>query len=264
MKIHIILRTHDGQNVHNDWRIRYCNLPKCELIMGCYRSLLKSIEYAVKNRDWSIKLTVLDDHSSQRLINFISQETTLNNYELVQLDEHGYNYSALKQFELCRDSDYDLVYSVEDDYLHCETAILEMIDSYTIFKNRIPNSTIVIYPFDTPEEYNPPTEKDFIVHGSHRHWRTGKYTTNVMMSTPEVFNQHWSLFEVLAKEYNGDYLTPLKEGQIRYTEENTIWNIWKQNHAIRFNPIPSLALHMQFDQQIDPFISWQDWWNKYA
>jgi len=33
---------------------------------------------------------------------------------------------------------------------------------------------------------------------------------------------------------------------------------------MRFNPIPSLALHMQFDAQWDPFIEWKQWWKDYA
>jgi hypothetical protein len=122
----------------------------------------------------------------------------------------------------------------------------------------------VIYPFDAPEEYNPPEEKDFIVHGSHRHWRTGRYTTNVMLTVPKLFRHHWPLFEMLAKNYDGNYLRKMKENEIRYTEENTIWNIWRYGQATRFSPIPSLALHMQFDKQIDPFIDWHAWWEKYA
>ena len=46
-------------------------------------------------------------------------------------------------------------------------------------------------------------------------------------------------------------------------EGNTIGEIWK-NDVIRVNPIPSLALHIQFEKQRDPFINHMQWWNKYS
>ena len=177
------------------------------------------------------------------------------------LAEQGYNYSAHQQWLLCKNSNSNLVYSVEDDYLHTPTAIQEMIDSYQLFSDRLKRTDIVLYPFDEPSEYNPPNRTDFIVHGSNRHWRTGVFTTNVLFTIPEIFKANWELFEVLALKYNGDYLNPRTE---HYEESNTIWKIWQNNRAIRFNPIPSLALHLQFEQQIDPFIDWKKWWDEYT
>jgi hypothetical protein len=258
MKLHIILRTHDQSNVHKDWRVRYCNMTKIELIKGCYKSLVNSIRQTTGH---DIVLTILDDHSSKDFIDFIYSSSEGINYELIELKEPGYNYSAHQQWLMCRDSEADLVYSVEDDFLHCPSAIQEMLDSYILFEQRLKRSNIVIYPFDEPSEYNPPSRTDFIVHGSARHWRTGIFTTNVMMTTPQLFKDNWELFEVLALKYNGNYLEPRTE---HYEESNTIWKIWQSGKAIRFNPIPSLALHMGFDQQKDPFINWQQWWSEYT
>ena len=139
-----------------------------------------------------------------------------------------------------------------------------MIDTQLMFEDKMKGNKIVLYPFDTPEEYDPPKDTAFIVHGSGRHWRSGIYSTNVMFTRPKIFLDHWHLFEVLALNYNGDYLKKMEKDEIRYEEGNTIWNIWRAGHAIRFNPIPSLALHMQFDRQLDPFIDWQKWWEDYA
>jgi hypothetical protein len=84
---------------------------------------------------------------------------------------------------------------------------------------------------------------------------------DVLMTRPKLINDHWELFETLALKYNGDYTKPRTE---HYEESNTIWNIWNRGDAISFNPIPSLALHLQFDKQIEPFINWRDWWELYA
>ena len=257
--VEIFLRTCDRTNVHVDWRTRYCNLPKNEIVLGCTQSLIN----AIKQSKYQVKLVVMDDHSSEYTVNELQNklQTSGVDYEFIQLEEQGYNYSAHQQWLRCRDSQADLVYSVEDDYLHAPTAIEEMVASYELFSDRLKRTDIVLYPFDEPSEYNPPNRNDFIVHGSHRHWRTGIFTTNVIMTTPKLFKDNWDLFEVLALKYNGDYLNPRTE---HYEESNTIWKIWQNNQAVSFNPIPSLALHLQFEQQLDPFIDWKKWWDTYT
>lgn len=253
----IILRTCDVEN--NDWRVRYHGIEKPELIVGCLRSLVNSIKRVSETK---IRLIVLDDHSSSDTLDRIHKITSeVENSKAVSLESKGYNNSAYRQWVLCRDSDADLVYSVEDDYLHCPSAIQEMLDSYQKFRERLKRNDLVLFPFDEPTEYDPPNRTDFIVHGSARHWRTGVFTTNVMMTRPQIFRDNWPLFETLALKYNADYLNPKVES---YEESNTIWQIWQSNRAMRFNPIPSLALHMQFEKQRDPFIDWQQWWNDYA
>lgn len=256
--LHIVLRTCDKAQVHNDWRVRYHNIEKSKLVIGCAQSLVNSI---CNTSNINIKLTILDDHSSIETVDKLKDIGSKVNAEFIALEDTGYNNSAYQQWVICRDSDSDLIYSVEDDYLHCPTAIQEMVDSFVLFKDRLKRDDIVLYPFDEPSEYNPPARTDFIVHGSARHWRTGIFTTNVMMTTPKMLRDNWELFEVLALKYNGDYLNPRTE---HYEESNTIWTIWQSGKAIRFNPIPSLALHMQFEQQRDPFINWQEWWSEYT
>ena len=198
--VEIFLRTCDRTNVHVDWRTRYCNLPKNEIVLGCTQSLIN----AIKQSKYQVKLVVMDDHSSEYTVNELQNklQTSGVEYEFIQLEEQGYNYSAHQQWLRCRDSQADLVYSVEDDYLHAPTAIEEMVASYELFSDRLKRTDIVIYPFDEPSEYNPPNRNDFIVHGSHRHWRTGIFTTNVIMTTPKLFKANWYLFEVLALKYN--------------------------------------------------------------
>jgi len=255
----VILRTCDVANVHVDWRVRYHGIEKSELIIGCLTSLMNSIN---NTKGIDISLTVLDDHSSENTLQKIEEIIgRVEKSRLIKLEKTGYNNSAHQQWILCRDSSADLVYSVEDDYLHYPTAIQEMVDGFYLFCDRLNQKNIVIYPFDEPTEYNPPARPDYIVHGTARHWRTGIYTTNVMMTRPQLFRDNWDLFEVLALKYNGDYLNPRTE---HYEESNTIWKIWQNNQAIRFNPIPSLALHMQFEPQRDPFIDWQQWWRDYT
>src|SRR6056300_124010 len=144
MQIDVFVRTHDGQNVHNDWRTRYSKMSKLELIKGCFNSLLKAVEYV---KDHNVRLTVLDDHSSPEFIEWLKEKQKQRYFHIRHNEEKGYQYSAHQQFLACRDSDADLVYCVEDDYLHVETAIQEMIDSHNLFREKSGNN-IVLYPFD--------------------------------------------------------------------------------------------------------------------
>jgi len=261
MKLHIVLRTHDGKNIHGD-KPRYINIPKKDLIIGCVSSLVNSSNLV---KEHQIHLTILDDHSSNELLNVLKNifKYFKHSWEIISLKERGFNHSGYMQFKVCRDSDADLVYSVEDDYLHCPESISEMLRTYEYLKSYYKlEKDICIYPFDNKEDY----EYGYVVPGRLfrtpiRHWKEGIWTTFTMMTTPNIFREYWDIFERLALKYK-----PFASGEDPNNlvdEGNTISNIWK-NNVIRVNPIPSLALHIQFEEQRDPHINHVDWWNKYS
>jgi len=261
MKFHIVIRTHDGQNIHGN-KPRYIDTPKKDLIIGCLSSIINSANL-VKNN--SIHFTIFDDHSSLNTIEKINYifKNSRHSWELIRLKEKGFNHSGYMQFLTCRNSDADLVYSVEDDYLHCTEAISEMLFSYQYLKSYYHlQKELCLFPFDNPEDY----EYGYVFPGRlfrtpFRHWKEGINTTFTMMTTPKVFRDYWEIFEKLALQYtpwNG--IDPIEE---LVHEGNTISDIW-EHHVIRVNPIPSLALHVQFEKQRDPHINHLDWWNKYS
>lgn len=257
MKVEIIIRTHNRDNIHTD-RTRYCNIDKTNLIIGCLSSVINSTNAVY---DHEISYTILDDHSTPELFDSLRHIFSKSRWPmtLTHLDQSGYNHSGFKQFEACRDSRADLAYCLEDDYLHQPSSIQEMLDSYQLFKEKTGNE-IVLYPFDMPDDYVPPwMESCFLVHGTQRHWRTGTWTTFTMMARPQLFKNYWPIFEKLALKYS----PTAKEGEEHVHEGNTLVPLWK-NHVLRFSPIPSLALHMQFDTQLDPYINWQQWWSDYS
>lgn len=261
MKIHIVLRTHDGKNIHGD-RPRYIDIPKKDLILGCVSSLINSSNLV---KDHQIYFTILDDHSTSEFLNSLKNIFKFSNHfwEIISLSEKGFNHSGYIQFKTCRDSNADLVYSVEDDYLHCSSAILEMIESYEYLRSFYHlKKELCIYPFDNKEDYEYGyTIPARVFRTPQRHWKEGIWTTFTMMTTPKVFRDHWNTFEKLALKYKP--FAPGEDPNTLVDEGNTISNIWK-NNVIRVNPIPSLALHIQFEKQRDPHINHLDWWNKYS
>jgi len=264
MKIEVILRIHDGQNIHGNLP-RYINLSKKELVMGCVTSLINSLNLIF---DHDILITILDDHSSDELVQNINHLLSHFNHpwNLIHLEKKGFNYSSLKQFEYCRKSIADLVYSVEDDYLHCPSSIKEMIDAYIFLKKHYNFNEVCIFPYDTPQEYDfNPREKYLITRGKYRHWKSSTWTTQTFMTSPKIFKKHWNHFEKLAKEFK--VIPRRHKGKILDSdivwEDTTIGNIWKKEVPV-FHPIPSLALHVQFEKEKDPYINHLEWWEKYT
>ena len=262
MKLDIIIRIHDGQNIHGKGKPRYINIPKKDLIVGCLSSLINSANFA---ESAEINFIILNDRCTEDCIKKIHNifSYSKHSYQLIDLKIPGFNHSAFKQFEYCKNSSADLAYSVEDDYLHCTEAIQEMLFSFNFIKSQYNlKKELCIFPFDNPEDYVP----DQIYPGRvfrtpRRHWREGIWTTFTMMTTPKIFQDNWDIFERLALKYK-----PFAMGEDPETlvdEGNTIGKIW-ENDVTRINPIPSLALHIQFEDQRDPFINHLQWWNKYT
>jgi hypothetical protein len=258
MNLEIIVRTHDQSNVHT-FSERYCGADKKTLILKCLTSLINSTN---RVQGHGIRFKILDDHSSEGFIEELHKlfGHSIWEYELYRMKEKGFNYSAVKQFEYCKDSEADLIYSVEDDYLHSPDAIQDMIDNFTLFTEKS-GLDVCIFPFDMPDNYVPPwMEYCMVVHGTKEHWRTTAWTTNTFMTKPKVLIENWPVFYKLASEYNPDYSDP----NVKHVDEgNTICDIWRKK-VLTFSPIKSLALHMQFEQQKDPYIDWQYWWENYT
>jgi hypothetical protein len=264
MNLHIVLRIHDGKNIHGN-KPRYINISKKELIVGCVSSLINS---ANKELTHKIHLSILDDHSTKELVQQLKiiLKKFNHSWEIIHLDQRGFNYSALKQFEYCKNSSADLIYSVEDDYLHCPSAIVEMIDAYIDIKRKYKLDEVCIFPYDTPQEYDfNLNEKFLITRGKKRHWKSSTWTTQTFLTSPKVLNNYWYYFETLAKEFKvvPKHLKNTLDWNNIIWEDTTIGNIWK-NHVLVFHPIPSLSLHVQFEKEKDPYIDHLLWWNKYT
>lgn len=254
MDIDIILRTHDKSEVHPRSAPRYCGADKNALIKKCVSSLVLSCNEVNHN----IKITCLNDHSTEKNLENLNYIFSKSKHETIikNLERTGQNESSLAQFTECKNSSADLVYSVEDDYLHTLSAIEEMIGAYTQFKEYF-GTEVAIHPFDDPDNYKHRfMESSQILLGKNRHWRTNTYTTFTFLCNPSVIKNNWNLFYRLAKLY----MTPIGEAS-NVHEGTTINKIWREQIAL-FTPMPSLALHMQYEEQKDKYIDWKSWWNQ--
>src|SRR3989344_3862890 len=129
MRLSLIARSHDVSNLHGE---RYTGTSKAEVTYRCLFSLVESLNYALRQDGIlteakpQFTLTIIDDHSNnseliQKILARVQCKTSFT-----ELQGKGNNDSLLKAFTLGREAE-ELVYFVEDDYLHERTAIEEMI-----------------------------------------------------------------------------------------------------------------------------------------
>lgn len=251
-----VLQTHTLSNNQDSLGLkRYGCDSKSEVVKRCVRSLIASINFCkLIHPEHTYRLMVLDDHSDDTSIQVLKDNLSRATFEtgLEHLTTKGIMPNILACYERGRDYGKDLVYFAQDDYLFCESAIEEMIDAYYQFSGNLHNS-VCIYPFDDPYRYQPQNLHPVrVVHGKARHQRTNTATPSCFMTDHSVIKKEWDLFEAMGKH-------PITTDM----EDKTINRLFTERGYWLFTPIPSLALHFQFDTERDPYINWRNWWDKW-
>jgi hypothetical protein len=252
MNLDIILRTCSDSLLTPKDRKRICGDDRQLLIKKCFHSLVA----AIRSSSHEIKLTVMDDHSDARFLEFLRYTAEGLDMDVISLEERGPNHSAYQQFKLASECD-GLVYSVEDDYLHEANAIDHMVGAYLHFMRRY-NSSTVIFPYDCSLRYAPGEEQPCTLHHDGiRYWRSVSKTSNTLLTHYSVIRDNWPTFERLALEYP------------RVLEDDTINRLYHDHQGgtgqIRvFSPIPSVAYHMGYSTPTRIATThgrWEDLWH---
>lgn len=251
MNLEIIVKTCDGETIHGKNSERYCGESKQNLISKCLSSLVVSSNI----RPIDTTITVIDDASSNETIEMMERILSNSKWktEIIHREKNNYNEATLQYFERARDSESTLVYCVEDDYLHFPSCIPEMDSFYQHAFNQLgKQKDVILHPFDDPDNYRVRfMEKSYIVLGFDRHWRTNSSTTCTFYTTTGVIQRNWELFETFATGYGKDP---------NINEQTTICRAWNRPDAQLFTPMRSLALHMQFQENMDVMVNWQKLW----
>lgn len=249
MRLSIIFRSHDKSNLHGE---RYTGTAKDEVTYRCLYSLVQAVNYvseADTAREYSIDFTVLDDHSSHpEIIRAILAEARCQT-AFEPLLGTGNNDSMERYFVLGAQAS-EIVYLVEDDYLHDPVALWEMLRDYATFSRNL-GSFVAMSPFNDPDNYHPQhITPSRLVQGVKRYWRTSEWTLATLFLHSDILRKHQDLFMKFARDY--EKVPHVHEG----TTFGTLWG----KEVILFSPIPSLALHVQSERQKDPYIDWKAWW----
>lgn len=247
MKIAVAVRT--CTSVFNYWNdIRIVDCSKSTVTLTCLNSLLKSIA----SSDHEFVFSVHDDNSFDEDLNkfgLLCQDYNISG-ELINCPSKG---NFISQYEWCKIQEVDYIYCVEDDYLHQESAINDMIDMINFLKEFNPGD-YAIFPFNCPHRYTPFQNlyPSYIVQGPKQYWRSAFNSTHTFFVSKECFTQNNEIMKYQAYNWhiNGA------------CEDTSINKIWRNQETMLFTPLESLAIHIANTSQLEPFFDWQSLWRK--
>ena len=262
----IILRTCTSELIMDQNKRRVFDCEKNDYTFRTLRSLIKSTNQAVdKFKNIKFELIVTDANSSkndlERIKEILGNFKAISKLQSIELNnfkgkiKEGYSkakFSNMANFYnsllIAKNEDADLIYFVEDDYLHSLDTISEMILTYEKFYT-IFSGEVILIPSDYPYLYSK-AENTKIFLGEKIHWRMVQESLVTFMASKDLINKYYSKLEIMGKEWVDPWEKPLHD-------------IYQEYPC--FSPIPSLAIHCANINSvfgISPFIDIKKLWDQ--
>ena len=267
----IILRSCASVNMLTQSKKRIFKLPKQNYSLKTLKSIVNSINNNKKIfKNIKVKVTIIDHNSDKKVIEKFKKilKKQFFRSEILKLDLSFYkkkikkinqqgklvtnnqisNMSNINQSLNLGKNCNDLVYFVEDDYLHKKDAIEEMIFSYERISSQI-GRELIMCPADYPYLYNK-IENSKIIIGNNYHWRSVEETLCTFLTSKKIIKKHFHKF-VSACEFE------------HYPFEKPFHDIYKKELCI--SPMPALAVHFTNINSIfglSPLISYEKLWKE--
>ena len=260
----IIIRMNTEVEIWDQNKKRLFEHPKIDYSYRSINSLIKSISFC-QNKYPNIKIEtiIIDDNSKDENLNRIKKLVDNKNIEIVSLNHENYKTlikdqksnetfsnlaSLMNSFEIAKDKGEDLIFFVEDDYLHFEPMLEEMVASYERIASQL-KKDIFMCPSDYPYLYMN-NEKTNILIGNKRHWRTINTTLCTFMTSKNLLNKYWQNFEKTCLDRNDPF-------------EKYINEIYQKEVCV--SPLKSLSLHLtniNSSYGLAPFIDYKKLWDE--
>ena len=262
----ILFRTNTNIEIWDQNKRRIFEFPKIEYVLRCLNSLIKSIIYLKeKNNNLNIKVKIIDDNSNNENLKKINDLIKKSGVNIEIINHNNDNHkneikkqksnetfanlsSLLKCFEIGKNEGEDLVFFVEDDYLHFKTCLNEMISTYERISSQT-NKDLFLCPSDYPFLYMNEKQTNLLI-GSNRHWRTIDKTLCTFLTSHNLIKKYWDNF------YNNclDRHDPF---------EKYLNMIYEKEICI--SPIKSLSIHLtniNSSYGLAPFIDYKSLWDE--
>ena len=265
----IIIRTCSSVNMLTQNKTRLFEKEKIDYTLRTIVSLLNSVLDPQLNR-LKINFKVIDHNSSSQNLEKIENifKKFKTKYLLINLDVTKFkdkineinhrgdkvtsnqisNMANIHQSLLEAKKCDDLVYFVEDDYLHKKDSLKEMIFTYERIASQI-NNDIVICPADYPYLYaKADLTQNFL--GHKYHWRKVQETLCTFLTSRKLIDTYWDKYVSMCQTEHAPFEKPMHE-------------IYKKELCI--SPIPSLALHFTNINSIfglSPNVDWKQIWEE--
>ena len=267
----IILRTCTSVKMLTQSKKRLFDQEKSEYTFRTLNSIIKSINFAKELfNNVNLELIIVDHNSEKAAVDkiksILSNQFFKSRFVPLIVDDFKKNINPINEKNeqvilnqmsnmsnihqsllLAKESD-DLVYFVEDDYIHSIQAIKEMILTYEKLSSML-RSELILCPTDYPYLYNE-VENAQIFLGDKSHWRSIKETLCTFLMSKEMIIKYW------------DELTSMCKFE-HYPFEKPLHNIYKNEHCL--SPIPSLAIHLTNINSVfglSPNIDWKKTWDE--
>ena len=265
-KLSVIFRTNSNINIWDQNKKRIFEEPKIEYVIRCLYSLIKSINRIKKeNSGINIKLTIVDDNSKKENLHKIKEVLKKYNssYELVNHNKEDHQdkilesdndqtfsnlSSLLKCFEIAKDESCDLIYFVEDDYLHFENSLNDMINTYERISSQI-NKDIIVCPCDYPYNYTT-NKKTNILIGSNQHWQTITEILCTFIISKKMLDKYWDNLKKTCEKRHDPFEKYLNEILV---------------NEIGISPINTLSVHLanvNSSYGLSPFVKIKKLWEE--
>ena len=260
----LIVRVNTEIEVWDQNKRRLFERPKIDYSIRSIKSLINSINLCQsKYPDLKIKTIILDDTSKNENLDKIKEIIKDANVEIISLDVKRFETKIKKQktqetfsnlasllqcFEIGKEIGEDLIFFVEDDYLHFETMLEEMIATYERVSSQV-GKDIFMCPADYPYLYMN-NEKTNILIGDKRHWRTISKTLCTFLTSKKLLDLYWENFSKNCEDRHDPF-------------EKYINEIYKKEFCI--SPLKSLSVHLtnvNSSYGLSPFINYKDLWDQ--
>ena len=267
----VIFRSCTSVNMLTQNKKRLFDQSKSEYTFRSLNSIIKSLNHSKKNfPKISFDIVVIDHNSKSDDLNkmkyLLSKSNITNSIINLDTDEFtskikkinaknekvtDYQISNMcnihKSLMIAQGQSNDLVYFVEDDYIHQIETFYEMILSYERISSQL-NKELVLCPVDYPYLYTK-TEPSTIFLGANKHWRRVTETLCTFCTSKILLNKHWNKFVAMCQFEHYPFEQPLHE-------------IYEAEYCL--SPIPSLAIHCTNINSIfglSPNINWKKIWD---
>jgi len=271
----VIFRSCMSVNMLTQNKKRLFEKNKPEYTLRSLNSIIKSLNYSKeKLPKISFDIVVVDHNSKsedlQKITNLLKKSNINNSIINLDVNEFSNNIKKInaknenvtqnqisnmcniyKSLMITKNQSNDLVYFVEDDYIHLLETFNEMILSYERISSQL-NEELVLCPTDYPYLYTK-VEPSSVFLGSNRHWRRVDESLCTFLTSKILIDKHWNKFVSMCEFEHYPFEQPLHE-------------IYKTEYCL--SPIPSLAVHCTNINSIfglSPNVDWEKIWeeNKY-
>lgn len=245
----ILIRSCASVGMLTQSKQRIFEREKIEYSLRSINSIIRSSKFAKELMpNLNINLTVIDHNSGEQNLKKIQNllDNSNLNHNLINLDLSEFdsrikktnaknenvtpnqlsNMSNIyKSLDLSKKLD-DLIYFVEDDYIHELNSISEMILTYERIASQISNE-LILCPTDYPYLYTK-TENTNVFLGEKSHWRKINETLCTFLTSKQIVEKHWAKLISMCEFEHYPFESPLHE-------------IYKEELCL--SPIPSIAIH---------------------